>query len=122
MISRKNRFHGHASLRYVYSQGQVVRGPMISLKFTQNPKRSSYRLAVVISKKVLKSAVDRNRLRRQIYEQVRLLEPAITEPYDLVVTVFNEQIMNLGQGELATMVAAQLRQAGVLQEPKVTKS
>lgn len=113
MIGRRHRFHGHGSLRYVYSHGQVVRGPMLSLKYTLNPKRSEYRLAIVISKKVLKSAVGRNRVRRRLYEAVRLLEPQLHEPFDLVFTVFNEQLHDLPPGDLQKMVKAQLRQAGV---------
>lgn len=113
MIGRPNRFHGHGSLRFVYNHGQVVRGPMLSLKYCLNPKRQAYRLAVVVSKKIVKSAVGRNRLRRRIYEQVRLLSPQIDKPYDLVITIFNDQLLALPADELATMVRAQLHQAGV---------
>ena len=109
----KNRFHGHGSLRYVYTHGKVVRGPMLSLKYCLNPKRSTYRLAVVVSKKVVKSAVGRNRMRRRIYEQVRLVGPDITEAYDIVITIFNDQVMDLPSSELATMVQAQLSQANI---------
>ena len=113
MINRRHRFHGHGSLRYVYTHGQVVRGPILSLKHTLNPKRKTYRLAVVVSKKVMKSAVMRNRIRRRLYETVRAQEARITEPHDLVFTVFNEQIIDLSSSELELMVKSQLKQAGV---------
>lgn len=118
MIGRINRFHGHGSLRFVYNHGQVVRGPMLSLKYCPNPKRQHYRLAVVVSKKIVKSAVGRNRLRRRIYEQVRLVEAKIVEPYDLVITIFNDQLIVLPAEELAVMVHAQLRQASVIASTK----
>jgi ribonuclease P protein component len=118
MIGRTNRFHGHNSLRYVYTHGQVVRGPMLSLKYCLNPKRSTYRLAVVVSKKVVKSAVGRNRLRRRIYEQVRLLKQEIAEPYDLVITVYNDQLADLPTPELTTMVRAQFHQAHIITSKK----
>lgn len=114
MIGRKNRFHGYGSLRYVYTHGRVVRGPMLSLKFTLNQKRETYRLAVVVSKKVMKAAVGRNRIRRRIYETVRLLAPTISEPYDLVITVFNDQIFELSPADLTKMVKAQFKQAGIV--------
>lgn len=122
MIGRTNRFHGHGSLRFVYTHGQVVRGPMMSLKYCLNPKRKSYRLAVVVSKKIVKSAVGRNRMRRRIYEQIRLLESKIIEPYDLVITIFNDQLLILPTGELAAMVRAQLHQAGVIASAKINQT
>ena len=56
MLAYKNRFHGHGSLRYVYSNGTSVRTQKITVKFAQNPRRKDSRFAVVVSKKVLKSA------------------------------------------------------------------
>ena len=117
MISRKHRFHGYGSLKYVYRNGQTVRGPVMSIKYTKNPRRSTYRAAVVVSKKVDKSAVARNRMRRRIYEVLRGFEPQILEPYDIVMTVFNEELASLEPKELQRMVHAQLKQAGILKKP-----
>lgn len=112
MIRKANRFHGYGSLRYVYKNGQVVRGPLCALKYVANHKRSDYRLAIVVSKKVHKSAVVRNRIRRRLYESFRL---QITEqtPYDMVVTVFHESLATLPAEDVQIMVAAQLKQAGI---------
>jgi len=114
MISRKNRFHGHGSLRFVYRNGRTVRGPLCSLKFTENPKRSEYRLAVVVSKKVSKSAVVRNRIRRRIYEAVRLEAPGMRGPFDMVMTVFNEQVATVPAPDITRLVRAQLKQAKII--------
>jgi ribonuclease P protein component len=113
MISRSHRFHGHGSLRYVYQHGRVVRGPLTALKYVRNERRKDYRLAVVVSKKVSKSAVVRNRIRRRLYEAFRSHEPQITEAYDMVVTVFHETITELPNDELNKLVSAQLKQAGI---------
>jgi ribonuclease P protein component len=114
MIGRKNRFHGHGSLRYVYRNGQTVRGPLCALKYAPNTRRTEYRLAVVVSKKVHKSAVVRNRIRRRLYETFRLESSAFKQPYDLVVTVFNEQVATLPAEEVQKMVHAQLKQAKII--------
>ena len=71
MLAQKNRFAGHGSLRYVYANGNAVRTQKIVVKFTRNPHRTDSRFAVVVSKKVLKSAVGRNRIRRRVYEIIR---------------------------------------------------
>ncbi len=114
MISRVHRFHGHGSLRFVYQHGQTVRGPLTTVKFVVNGRRQTYRLAVVVSKKISKSAVVRNRIRRRLYESVRQHEPELTQPYDIVITVFHEQLATLPPDELNRLVRAQLRQAGIL--------
>lgn len=119
MISRVHRFHGHGSLRYVYQHGQTVRGPLTAIKFVQNDRRASYRAAVVVSKKVNKSAVVRNRIRRRLYEQIRLLCSDLIKPYDMVITVFHDQLATLPADEIERLVRAQLLQAGIIS--KLTK-
>lgn len=114
MIARKHRFHGHGSLRYVYQHGQTVRGPMLSLKFVPNSRRSAYRLAIVVSKKVNKSAVTRNRIRRRLYEAVRRYESRIRSPHDMVLTVFSEQLATLPASDLDKLVASQLKKAKII--------
>ena len=114
MISRKHRFHGYGSLNYTYKNGKTVRGPLCALKYTGNPRRKSYRLSVVVNKKVNKSAVVRNRIRRRLYENVRLLDSKISEPYDMVMTVFSDKILDLSSEELNRLTYSQLLQAGII--------
>jgi ribonuclease P protein component len=54
----------------VLRQGQTERGEKISVVWMKN-QRGGTRFGVVISKKVLKSAVGRNRVRRRTYEIIR---------------------------------------------------
>lgn len=120
MLSRLHRFHGYNALSYAYKHGQVIRGAQLSLKYVPNKRRQTYRLAVVVSRKVDKSAVVRNRIRRRIFEIVRAAAEQITAPYDLVFTVFNGQLAELDSSELRQLVCSQLHKAGVLtpQRPK----
>ncbi len=118
MINSKHRFHGHNSLRYVYQHGQTVRGTSTTLKFVEDKRRDTYRLAIVVSKKVSKSAVVRNRIRRRLYESVRRLEPQLTVPYDLVITVFHEQLATIPAEDLQQLVQNLLEQARILPKNK----
>ena len=111
MIARKNRFHGHGSLRFVYKNGKVVRSQLYLIKYCLNPKRSQYRLAVVVSKKVHKSAVVRNRIRRRIYEIVRNLK--ISTPLDIVFVIFDEQVACMDAAELSDLVDRQFTSAHI---------
>lgn len=91
-----------------------MRGPLTSLKYIKNPKREQYRLAIVVSKKVHKSAVVRNRIRRRLYEAVRRLEGSIREPYDIVITVFHQNIATISAEEVDKLIFTQLQQAGII--------
>jgi ribonuclease P protein component len=114
MIARSHRFHGYNSLNLVYRRGATVRDYHMSLRYLRNSRRSTYRVAVIVSRKVHKSAVQRNRVRRRIYEIIRLHGAAITEPYDLVFTVFSDQLEELPSDQLARIVLGLCRKAGVL--------
>ena len=102
MITRGHRFHGYGSLRYVYQHGRTVRAPLLSARISDNERRKSYRVAVVVSKKVDKSAVVRNRIRRRVYEVVRQLD--IKNSPDIVITVFNAQTAKIPINELQQQV------------------
>jgi ribonuclease P protein component len=84
------------------------------MKYAENPKRKSYRLAVVVSKKVHKSAVVRNRIRRRVYEIFRREETKFITPQDIVVTIFSEQTAKVSHEELVQQTKSQLRQIGIL--------
>jgi len=86
-------------------------------RVAHNPKGSTYRLAVIVSRKVHKSAVARNRLRRRIYEAVRT-GPPITEPIDIVITVFSDQASKLAPAELTSLLGGLLVKAGVYRKLK----
>lgn len=112
MLTRRHRFHGHSSLTYVYRHGSTVRGQHIAVRFVRNDRRPDYRMAVIVSRKVHKSAVQRNRVRRRIYEIVRTGKP-IPVPHDIVVTVFSDQIVELPAEELTRLVRNLFKKAGL---------
>lgn len=114
MLSRKHRFHGYGSLKFVYSKGKTARVKFLSLKYTANNRRTESRLAVVVSKKVTKKAPVRNRMRRRIYEAARSEWSVISPGYDLVITVFDDRIATLPAEELIALVRDLFRQASVL--------
>ncbi|HEY1064383.1 MAG TPA: ribonuclease P protein component [Candidatus Saccharimonadales bacterium] len=113
MLSRTHRFHGLNALNFAHKQGQVVRGQAISLKYALNQRRHTYRVAVVVSKKVSKSAVVRNRIRRRVYEAARTQAGLITKPYDLIFMVYGDSVATIPAADLQKTVSDQLRKAGV---------
>jgi ribonuclease P protein component len=92
MLTRSHRFHGYNSLKSVYRRGKNIRAGSISLRYERRSTPKPYRVAVVVSRKVNKSAVVRNRIRRRIYEAVRRHEQNIPVGLDLVFTVYEDNI------------------------------
>lgn len=113
MLSFSHRFHGHGSLRYVYKNGQAIRSHMITIKYTKNPHRTHSRFAVVVSRKVHKSAVGRNRIRRRIYEVIRHELPTMQVPHDVAVLVFSSEVIAMPIEELRQMIQQLFKSAGL---------
>jgi ribonuclease P protein component len=113
MLSKKHRFHGHSSLNYVYRKGKNVRSPFCVMRFVPG-KYETYRIAVVVNKKVAKSAPARNRIRRRIYETIRLQANDYLKNQDIVITVFDDRFLYAPYKEIAKSIKQQLQQIAKL--------
>lgn len=111
MLSVNHRFHGHGSLRYVYKNGQAIRSHLITIKYVSNSHRKHSRFAVVVSKKVHKSAVGRNRIRRRLYEIIRQEIPKLRAPHDVAMLVFSSEILAMPADDLKETVIQLFTQA-----------
>src|SRR5690606_39789348 len=95
MLAYIYRFHGPNSLRFVYRNGQTVHSHVCKVKYTPNPRRNDPRFAIVVSKKVHKSAVGRNRIRRRFYEAIRKHIPYMKRGVDVVGIVVSGEALAL---------------------------
>lgn len=109
MLSKKNRFHGPAGLTRAYQKGTTVRSQFCAARYVQT-NRSEYRIAVVVSKKVAKTAPERNRIRRRIYEIVRLNAAEHLTNQDVVITVFDSRLSTIDHKELQDIIVRLLEQ------------
>ncbi len=94
MLSQKYRFHSRGGVRYTYQKGKTIRTSLFSVIYAKNT-RGKQRYAVVVSKKVLKSAVGRNQIRRRVYEALRLEISAFPEPVDRIFVVYNKAVVTI---------------------------
>lgn len=113
MLMQRNRFHGHGSLRFLYKNGRAIRSSLITIKYIENPRRKHNRFTVVVGKKVIKSAVRRNRVRRRIYEIVRLELPTLKSGYDVALMVFSGEVYSMDYPSLEKIVKQLFSQAGL---------
>lgn len=114
MIPFENRFHGHSSLAYVYKNGQTIRSHSIILRYIANPRRKQSRFAVVVSKKVLKGAVKRNRVRRRIYESIHRKMKDLNGVYDIVFVVTSGEFTTIPYVDITNQINQLLNQASLI--------
>ena len=113
MLSKKYRFHSRGGVRYTYQNGKTIRGSKISLVFADN-SRNKQRYAVVVSKKILKSAVGRNRIRRRIYEAIRCELPKIQKSVDCIFIINSKELLNIDYKEIQKTIRDLLKDADII--------
>lgn len=116
MLSSRNRFHGHGSLRFVHANGKIVRSRFFVCKYSFNARRAEPRVAVVISKKIIKSAVKRNRIRRRLYEAIRVELPKLNKQSDIVFIVVSVEVLTAEYGDITSAVQQAFTQAGLYKQ------
>lgn len=113
MIKKLNRFHGYGSLKYVYKNGKPIRSRLLTVKSVVNKRRSDPRFSVVVSKKILKSAVGRNRIRRRVYEIIRHELPTIKNNYDVVVIITSQDVRTIEHNELKRTIVKSFQESNI---------
>jgi len=84
-FARRYRLTKTDEFSSVFGFRKAIRGKLLMLHYQPRGEGfSNARLGVVVGKKLLKRAVDRNRVKRVIREQFRRLRPQLP-PVDLVV-------------------------------------
>jgi ribonuclease P protein component len=118
MIAKKFRFHGHGGMKIVFSRGQLARSRFFTLKWILNTRRRTPRLSVVVSKKVFKSAVKRNRIRRRVYEIVRpmILKTGSPVAVDMVISVYSSEVLAAESRELSKQLLELIEKTGVMDD------
>lgn len=117
MLSKKYRFHSRGGVRYVYQKGKTIRKPKMSLVFVENT-RGFTRLAVVVSKKVEKTAVGRNRIRRRVYEVLRVNMINIPKKTDYVFVVYSKDLLKMSFSEIEKLLGELVAEAKVCYNEK----
>ncbi|OQA70330.1 MAG: Ribonuclease P protein component [Parcubacteria group bacterium ADurb.Bin247] len=94
MLPFKNRIKKEKDFRKVFNAGKFVSLDFVSIKFSSN-NLAETRFGFIVSKKVSKKAVTRNRLKRIFREQTRLNLKNIKPGLDVVVIVKSSQITSV---------------------------
>jgi ribonuclease P protein component len=88
MLPLKNRLKKKKDFENVFTKGMTARSKYFFLRVLENGSPDT-RMGFVVSKKVSKKAVERNRIKRLFREAIRLDLAKIKPGYDLVFIVLN---------------------------------
>ena len=113
MLASKFRFHGYAALRFLFGHGKTYRFKSVSLRVAPNPRRTNSRVAVVVSKKVVKASPKRNRIRRRVYEILRTHWDHIKTNHDVVVTIYDVAVLDMPHQTLEAELIDALHRSGL---------
>ena len=105
---------GWGSLQYLFRRGRLTGSATdpVRLRWVVNRRQSTSRLAVVVSKKISKKAVVRNRIRRRLFEFWRPHLPELG-PVDLALIVNSAELADCPPERLAeinSQLLSQLKQ------------
>lgn len=112
MLERTYRLRKQKDFSKVFRSGRTQHAPAFTLKYNPNHQSRS-RAAVVVSTKVSKRAVPRNRTRRRFYAQLQRMWPQIKPGYDIVILT-RHQALDLRGEELAEQLRSCFQRAGIL--------
>jgi len=90
-LSAKNRLSKKRDFDTVFKEGKAVKGVFLFIKIAKNSKQIS-RFGFVISSKVAKKAVTRNKIRRDLSDFIRVNMSKIRDGYDIIVLIKNGAI------------------------------
>lgn len=113
MIAGKYRFHGYGALKYLFGHGKTYRFKSMSIRVASNSRRQHSRVAVVISKKVIKASPKRNRVRRRVYEVLRTHWDTIKPSHDFLVTVYDPHYWEVPHEQLEAEIIEALTRSNL---------
>lgn len=110
MLKKQQRFHGSRAITRLYKKSTNTRGRLLGVRFRPCPP-GTLKAAVIVSRKIHKSAVIRNRIRRRIYEQLRLGFESGQISGEMAITVFDVRVATLSTAQLANEINSLLKKA-----------
>jgi ribonuclease P protein component len=114
------RLHQQKDFDRLRQSGQVARQPALMLSYMPNDLGHN-RYGFIIAKRIQKTAVGRNRLKRQLRAGLRTLHPQLRPGYDLV-WIARPALTTYSYGQITQALGQLVQQAGLWQtQPLASK-
>ena len=112
MFSAKHRLRHEKDIKALFANGKSVFDAATGLKWRKNNLKES-RFAISVGVKVSKSAVRRNRIRRQLRSMIEARLPGLAPGHDVIVIV-RPAAANLKRAELERHLVSALKKTPIL--------
>src|SRR3989344_6565158 len=108
-LSGKSRLSKKRDFDTVFKEGKTIKGSFLFIKVVRNNHEIS-RFGFIVSSKVSKKAVTRNKIRRELSDFIRLNMDRIGGSYDIIVVIKSGSIeaSQLRQDLEKTMITAKI--------------
>ncbi|MEN9226425.1 MAG: ribonuclease P protein component [Thermostichus sp. HHBFW_bins_43] len=119
MLPARHRLRDRRAFQALYQEGQRRSSSSLTVLFRPGEPGIPSQVGLVISRKVSKSAVRRNRLRRRLREILRPLCPRLKTGYRLLL-IPKASLLTYSWQELSAEVHRLLQKADLLTDPEST--
>jgi ribonuclease P protein component len=120
VLPPRHRLRDRHDFERVYQQKNAHHGQLVILWLAPQPSPQASRIGIVVSKRVSKRAVDRNRLKRQWRRICRTLLPQIAMGWDMIVVV-RQAALNVSDSNCRAELTQLMANAGVIAMPGITE-
>ncbi len=112
MLSQKFRLTGSKNFKKVQDEGLIFQSASFGIAYLDRKDAVPSRFAFIVSTKISKDAVDRNRFKRTMSEAVRTSTIDLKSGFD-VVFLAKSSITRTPASDLMKEVKSSLKQAGI---------
>lgn len=116
MLKRRFRLRSKADFNRTYKFGHSIRGQFIYLKALKKDAGNT-RVAVVVTKKISKRAVVRNRIKRRVIETIRKNWLKLPGGFTIIVVV-GQEISKLEQAKIERDILSAITKLSTIKDKK----
>jgi ribonuclease P protein component len=103
MLASRHRFHGRKNVQALLRSSKRIKIDGLDLRFIIKTNQPT-RLAVVVSKKIFKSAVKRNRIRRRLFAMYARSLDKLPSGLQLIIFVRDPELLKVSSETIAKLV------------------
>lgn len=113
MLAKKFKITGSKDFARVQSEGKIYQSSSFGIAYFERKDEEPSRFGFIVSTKISKDAVDRNRAKRAMSEAVRINSVDLCNGYD-VVFLAKPSILRLSTADIMKEVRLSLKEASIL--------
>jgi ribonuclease P protein component len=120
VLKREFRLTDNKDFQTVYRRGRYIATTLFSVNVLPN-RFGLTKIGVVVNKKVAKKANERNTVKRQVREIVRLIFPKLQKGQSIIITV-RQSALAADYKAMEQDILSSFKKLGIFTDEEITKS